>query len=67
MDNGWVDDILSEKEILKAGLFNPNAVSKLHQKAKKGLITSTKDNMAFVGILSTQLIYEQFINSVRRR
>jgi asparagine synthase (glutamine-hydrolysing) len=42
------------------GLFNPNAVLKLAQKAKSGAMTGFRDNAAFVGILSTQLWHRQF-------
>ncbi|RYE09882.1 MAG: asparagine synthase (glutamine-hydrolyzing) [Hyphomicrobiales bacterium] len=52
----YVDDVLATQ----TGLFNPNAVQKLAQKARKGAMTGFRDNAAFVGILSTQLWHRQF-------
>ncbi|MBF0443190.1 MAG: asparagine synthetase B, partial [Oligoflexales bacterium] len=62
-ESDWVFELLSERKLRESSLFNTKAVGKLVEKAQKGAITSVKDNMAFVGILSTQLIHEQFINS----
>jgi asparagine synthase (glutamine-hydrolysing) len=59
----YVDEFLSEESIRKNGLFKPIAVRKLVDKAKKGQIIGAKDNMALVGILSTQLLHGQFIAS----
>jgi asparagine synthase (glutamine-hydrolysing) len=64
--HAYVNELLSCKQIQKNGLFNPLAVQKLVDKAKKGQIIGAKDNMALVGILSTQLLMEQFINNMRR-
>jgi asparagine synthase (glutamine-hydrolysing) len=61
----YVQDILSESALLRAGLFNPLMVSKLKEKCTKLFHAhlSFKDNMSFVGILSTQLLVDQFINN----
>jgi asparagine synthase (glutamine-hydrolysing) len=64
--HAYIDELLSHEQIQKNGLFNPLAVQKLVDKAKKGQIIGAKDNMALVGILSTQLLMEQFINNMRR-
>jgi asparagine synthase (glutamine-hydrolysing) len=64
--HAYVNELLSCEQIQKNGLFNPLAVQKLVDKAKKGQIIGAKDNMALVGILSTQLLMEQFINNMRR-
>jgi hypothetical protein len=37
-------------------------VDKLVEKAREGRLTGVRDNMAFVGILSTQLFVHQFID-----
>jgi asparagine synthase (glutamine-hydrolysing) len=63
--HAYVNELLSCEEIQKNGLFNPLAVQKLVDKAKKGRVIGAKDNMALVGILSTQLLTEQFINNMR--
>ena len=44
----------------RTGLFNPVAVEKLAQKARRGAMTGFRDNAAFVGILSTQLWHRAF-------
>ncbi|MBC7816846.1 MAG: asparagine synthase (glutamine-hydrolyzing) [Planctomycetaceae bacterium] len=58
----YVDAMLSPSAIANAGLFDPEAVSKLVEKARTGAAIGTKDNMALVGILSAQLVVEQFVN-----
>ncbi len=58
---GYVEDLLSDECISKYGYFNPQAVKFLINKCKKGGIVGFKDNMAFVGILSTQLTHRLFI------
>ena len=65
--SGYVDELLSEETVRKGGLFNPLAVQKLVEKARKGRVIGAKDNMALVGILSTQLFVDQFINHLGRR
>lgn len=52
----YVEDALATP----TGLFNPNAVLKLSQKARSGTMTGFRDNAAFVGILSTQLWHREF-------
>ena len=62
----YVNELLSCESIQKGGLFKPLAVQKLTDKARKGEIVGAKDNMALVGILSTQLFIDQFINDFGR-
>jgi asparagine synthase (glutamine-hydrolysing) len=59
----YVSEMLSEAALTRTGLFNPKAVGLLHKKCRKsaGAHMSFKDNMAFVGILSTQLLVDRFI------
>lgn len=59
----YVEDLLSPDRLRSDGLFHPAAVAKLVQKARRGQVTSTRDNMALVGILSTQIVMDQFINT----
>ena len=61
----YVDELLSEDSLKKTGYFNPEKVSKLTSKCQrqKGLILSERENMALVGILSTQLVDHQFIRN----
>jgi len=64
--NDYVDELLSPDGIQRAGLFKTTAVNKLVEKARKGQVIGAKDNMALVGILSTQLFMAQFITQFRR-
>jgi asparagine synthase (glutamine-hydrolysing) len=58
---GYVEELLSEKTISEYGYFNPKPVALLVNKCKKGTAIGFKDNMALVGILSTQLLHKQFV------
>ncbi len=62
----YVREMLAERNIEKAGIFNARAVDGLVQKTRRGQTIGVKDNMAVVGILSTQLISDQFVNNFRR-
>jgi asparagine synthase (glutamine-hydrolysing) len=57
----YVEDVLSPEKIQKDGIFNPQTVGGLVTKFKNGQTSSVKDDMALVGILSTQFLLEQFI------
>lgn len=57
----YVTELLSEECIAKAGYFDPKAVRKLFDKSRSGRTIGFGDNMAFVGILSTMLIDQMFI------
>ena len=57
----WVADALSAQSLRSAGLFEPQAVSKLVEKCRSGRALGFGDNMAFVGVLSTMLLHQQFV------
>jgi asparagine synthase (glutamine-hydrolysing) len=61
---GWdpLLDILSPEKVQQAGVFKPSAVAALLTKFANGRATSTKDNMALIGILSVQYLLEMFVN-----
>jgi len=59
---GYVDDALSRYEIEGAGYFDAGAVQKLVNKSRRKSALGTRDNMAFVGILSTQLWRRAFVD-----
>jgi len=59
----YVEDVLSPDRIRANGIFNPAAVQTLVEKAKADRVVSIKDNMALVGILSTQLLVEQLVKN----
>lgn len=57
----YLDSYLSKQMLVQAGLFKPAAVTKLVEKCRKGTRQGFKENMAFVGILSSQILYHKFI------
>jgi len=61
----YVHELLSEKVLRESELFNPTAVTQLARKAESGAHLSEVDDMALVGILSTQLVYHQFVKELR--
>jgi asparagine synthase (glutamine-hydrolysing) len=63
----WLDDIAGPRAVAEAGVFSVPAASQVIGKCRARAAAgqfSNSDNMAVVGLLSTQLIYDQFI---RRR
>jgi asparagine synthase (glutamine-hydrolysing) len=56
----YVDALLSAERVGQDGIFNPAAVAPLLAKARAGRTVGAKDNMAFVGVLSTQLLIDRF-------
>lgn len=58
----YVRELLSPCAIAKHGIFDPQAVSALVGKFAAGKASSVKDDMALVGVLSTQLLATQFTN-----
>lgn len=59
----YVDEVLSPKALEATGHFNPRAVAQLRAKCDTGKPLGFRDNMAFVGILSTQLWNRTFAKS----
>jgi asparagine synthase (glutamine-hydrolysing) len=59
----WVDELLSDDRLRADGVFNPSAVQRLVAKMRSGRAIGVKDNMALVGILSTQLLIDRFIRT----
>ncbi len=57
----YVDEILSETRLVESGFFNPKSVAMLAKKCRQSPVLGFKDNMAIVGIISTMLVYDQFI------
>ncbi len=58
----YVQEMLCEEQLKKDGVFQPASVAALLQKFANGRATSERDNMALIGILSTQLLLHQFIH-----
>lgn len=60
----YVEESMSDAAIRDAGVFEPRAIRQLWQKCgarKSGGQFSNSDNMAVVGVLSTQLLWRDFI------
>ena len=62
----YVDEVLSPQALEDAGYFNPRAVARLRAKCETGKPIGFRDNMAFVGILSTQLWNRAFTGAERQ-
>ena len=58
----YVEPLLAKDRLQADGVFNPSAAAALMQKIRRGKALGVRDNMAFVGLLSTQLLIEQMIN-----
>ena len=54
-------DVLSPARLGAAGCFEPKAVERLTAKCRNGKFIGFRDNMAFVGIVSTQLWHRAFM------
>lgn len=63
----YVGELLSADRIRRDGIFDPVAVGKLVEKAKRGHTIGIRDNMAVVGILTTQLVLDQFMLNFDRK
>ncbi|MBP1715436.1 MAG: asnB [Deltaproteobacteria bacterium] len=59
----YVIELLSENALNQAGYFDPEKVLRLVAKGRKqeGHILSERENMAVVGIISTQLVHDMFV------
>ncbi len=63
----YVLELLSESALRESGQFNPAAVAQLVRKAQSGKPLSELDDMAIAGVLSTQLVYHQFVKTFPSR
>jgi asparagine synthase (glutamine-hydrolysing) len=61
----YVRELLSPAALSESGLFNPTAVGQLVHKIDGGLPLGETDDMALAGILSSQLVYQQFVKDFR--
>ncbi len=62
----YAEELLSSHALGDQGIFDVGAVTTLAKKFKAGRASSVKDNMAIVGILSTELLIQQFVNQSQR-
>jgi asparagine synthase (glutamine-hydrolysing) len=56
----YAQEMLAPHAVGQHGIFDPGAVNTLVNKFKAGRANGVKDNMALVGILSTELLVQQF-------
>jgi asparagine synthase (glutamine-hydrolysing) len=61
----YVRELLAPESIRAAGLFKPEAVSQLVGKIERGMRIGETDDMALAGILSSQLVYLQFVSDFK--
>jgi asparagine synthase (glutamine-hydrolysing) len=57
----YVAELMDRKAISDYGYFDADKVSRLVTKLTRAKVPAARDNMAFVGILSTQLWHAQFV------
>lgn len=58
----YIGDLLSPERIRRDGIFDPHEVQKVVERARRGQTAGFLPNAALVGILSTQLVIDQFIS-----
>ena len=57
----FVQELLSPAALRRSGYFDAAAVGRLVAKCRAGAPVGVGDNMAFVGVLSTQLVDSQVV------
>jgi asparagine synthase (glutamine-hydrolysing) len=57
----YVNQLLGRQCLAGYGYFDPDKVGRLVAKLRRARVHAARDNMAFVGILSTQLWHRQFV------
>jgi len=59
----YVEELLSPESLKETGYFNSEKVSRLVEKCRKqeGALLSERENMAVIGIISTQLLHHHFV------
>ncbi len=63
----YVEELLSADCLRRDGVFDPASVHNLLAKFRSGRAIGVKDNMALVGIVSTQLVLHHFIHEFPKR
>lgn len=57
----YVKDLTSTEVLARYGYFDPEKVARLIAKLARARVSAARDNMAFVGVLSTQLWHATFV------
>lgn len=63
--NGFVETILDHSQVKETGFFNPKSVELLLNRLKAGRQVSEVDNMALMGLLSTQIVHNKFVRDFK--
>jgi asparagine synthase (glutamine-hydrolysing) len=61
----YVRDLLSDERVIATGLFKPQAVKQMVRKLDAGRRLGETDDMALAGIISSQLVHQQFVLDFR--
>jgi asparagine synthase (glutamine-hydrolysing) len=56
----YIESLVTSESIKRFGIFDTVAVDALLRKVRSGRAVSTKDNMALVGVISTQILIDRF-------
>jgi len=64
----WVEDAMSERALASAGIFEPGGVRQLYGMCRAGGVQQFANtvNMALIGVLTTQLVHQQFVATARQ-
>jgi asparagine synthase (glutamine-hydrolysing) len=63
----YVEELLSMDNLIKTGYFDPKMVSALVKKCRQNPVLGFKDNMAVVGIISTLLLHNLFVDNSKAK
>lgn len=63
----YVGQLFSEEALRESGIFSPGPTARLYQAVRQGRALGETDEMALIGILSTELLQLQFIKAFRPR
>ena len=63
----YVAEIFSEDSLRATGIFSPGPGTRLYQAVRQGRALGETDEMALIGILSTELLHRQFIREFQSR
>ena len=60
----YVADLFSEDSLHSTGIFEPTSASRLYHAVRQGRALGETDEMALIGILSTELLHRKFIQGI---
>lgn len=63
---GWVTERLSPEAVRSVGIYDERAVAGLVRRCRAGRATGFRENMALMGVLSTQVWHDAFVGRAQR-